>query len=76
MLYWEIDLLLSGPVPIANTVADLSLEKPCTTYASAYTTLSAPTSVAPAPPADRWVRLPDDDTSPPLPKEERKASRK
>jgi len=78
LLYWEIDLHLSGPIPIANTVSDLSLEKPCTTFASAFTTLSVPTSVASAPPADRWVRLPDDDISPsPSPqKEERKTSRK
>jgi hypothetical protein len=78
LLYWEVDLLLSGPVPIGNTVSDLSLEKPYTTFASAYSTLSVPTSVASASTADRWVRLPDDDTSPsPSPqKEERKASRK
>jgi hypothetical protein len=76
LLYWELDLHLLGPVPVGIGVTDFSLESACTTFASAFTTASAPISVASASPPDRWVRLPDDDTSPSPRKEERKASRK
>jgi hypothetical protein len=76
VLYWELDLHLMGPVPIGIGATDFSLEKPCTTFASAFTTASVPTSMLSASPPDRWVRLPDDDTSPSPRKEERKASRK
>jgi hypothetical protein len=76
LLYWELDLHLQGPVPIGANVADFNVEKPYITIASACSTLPVPTSVASAPPPDRWVRLPDDDTSPSPRKEERKASRK